>query len=360
MSSNVGFIVGPIVALALVLFCVAGFCFYRRRRQRAQRRQSMLSREKGFPWVGPGEDVYPAPVVPNPIPTQRRPTTGSSMSSSSLSAAEVAVAHTASVTTLPSRRFYRYKRTAPNPYIHDTRGLVNYQLFVQTTSRTDLADSRSSTPIPHNGSKPLFEQQPDLPTSSDYSHQPVVNAPASSLFRRLSTTLANVVASKIPPWGSNSQLNQTNGPTEFKYNAVNAEATADTNDPQPDAESTVDAHAQDPDFALTTFLPHMSSPSTIDVPLSPASTVTVGFGRQSANLEKLVDSRFDNRVSNTSTLASAATTSNRTHREPERWDWADPFDDDYAFSSYTRSTKEEVIRFRPFSDISTEESHESH
>lgn len=308
MSSNMGIIIGVVVTLVLLLLlCIAGFCLLRRRRQRRQQEQTDSNKEKYLSQPhrlsGP---VYPISPQAKANPTEWREST---VVPALEYIPENPIAVPERTASPPSHPSFPGGRAASDTYMDNSLGLSNHPLFIPTPDSVS-SGSHYPTPPEYPGAPTrFFHQQPDPPTSAEYTGQPIINAPSSpSALRRLSTTLAGIV-----PAQATRALSPNRSPRIRSSSIVYERAAKNNND----------ADLERNGSPRNSYFSGTDQP----IPLSPISAISPGFARQSQNLDKV---ESDGRPSPSETGTPKA----------------DPFDDGYAFSSYTRQTRNEVRQTR--------------
>ena len=330
MNSNMGIIIGVVVAVILVLLCIAGLCLFRRRRQRKQQHQTESNKEK---YLGSDQSHrLTSPVYPYPA---MYPTTTANKEAPApwVLPGESTPTSTTDTTprrspSIPSHPFHPGGRAASDSYHENSLGLSNHPLFIPTPG-TASSGSHYPTPPDYPGAPTrFFHQQPDYPPNSEYTGQPIVNAPSSpSALRRLSLSIAGIagIAGMVPP------VVRALSPSNSNANAVRPASIIY----ERRAHNIGDLERNVGNSPRNSYFPSASaySPTSNPIPLSPISAVSAstGFARQSQNLDPLkVDDGQSSSVGDTPSASASAR--------------ADPFDDDYAFSSYTRQTRNEVAQ----------------
>jgi hypothetical protein len=235
-----------------------------------------------------------------------------------------------------------HPRAVPNAYNSgDPLNLSNHPLFSST---------------PGGGAVPSNSQDPTSPAvKSDFAPQPIASSstPASAL-RRFSATMAGVIPGLLDRASSrNSNVGQgresrTSILTIFRHNPTSSGSNQNLG---PDVERAASPRSRDSDaYGPYPSLPYLrsSSNSLPNNPLASTSAASIGFGRQSANLEKLGD--LEHKMSNLSKIDAPATPASDVEEDGDGGSEADMYDDEYALSSYTR-LKKEGIRWRPISTV---------
>ncbi|KIM20045.1 hypothetical protein M408DRAFT_30707 [Serendipita vermifera MAFF 305830] len=329
---NIGAIIGVTVALLLTsVICILGLCFFGRSWKRKQLHKADASREKNFSSrpFRLSVPVYPASPNAKEAPADWQ----SSMASTSqytpsepmsgIAVPASAHLHTSRTTSpsIPSYPFYPGGRAASDSYTDDAPISLNNVSVLTPTPGTLSSGSHYPEPPEYPGAPTrFFEQQPDLPPNTEMTDPPIVNAPSSpSALRRLSTSLAGIIPTRA--------LSPTNNNTRARPVSVIYERASEHN--YVDSERVISS-------PRSSYFPTMTySPTSQPIPLSPTSA------RQSQNLDGAdVSFKPEDAKSGENDVLDRNKQRNRSTSAAGR---ADPFADDYAFSSYTRQTRQEVL-----------------